>query len=294
MLKRLTVLIVLAFSLVLAACQGGGGGTTRTPAGGASPGGGASPEGTEAAELPTGPNVEQIQETGTLRCGVKFDVLAFGFNNPETGEVEGLDADLCREIAAAMEVEPEFIEAISANRIPFLQEDTVDLVISTMTVTEERKQEIDFSHVYYVAGQSILVPEDSDIQSVDDLAGRVVCSGEGSTSEANLRERGVAEEDLRLYATYTEAAQAMVDGICEAVSTDNTILFGLAEQFEGTKLVGGEFTEEPLGIGIKKDREDLVEFVNAVLEQMRDDGRLTALYEEWITPYTDETPEPPF
>src|ERR671912_5861 len=81
--------------------------------------------------------VLMIVAKGKLACGVKFDVIAFGFRNPTTSEVEGFDADLCREIAAALGVEPDFIEAISANRIPFLVEDRVDIVISTMTRNEE-------------------------------------------------------------------------------------------------------------------------------------------------------------
>lgn len=294
-------------ALVLAACPGGGDGAASPTAGGpespaATEGGAASPAATATetagGEIPTvevdvtGANVEEIQAAGVLRCGVKFDVLAFGFRNPDTGEIEGLDADLCRAIADSMGVEPEFIEAISANRIPYLQDDTVDVVISTMTVNEERRQQIDFSHVYYVAGQSILVMEGSDIQSVEDLVGRPVCSGAGSTSAQNLRDRGV--ENVIEFDTYTEAAQNLVNGVCDAVSTDNTILFGLAEQFPGTEVVGGEFTEEPLGIGIAKNREDLVEFVNAVLEGLKENGGLEMLYDRWITPYTGETPEVPF
>lgn len=291
MTKRLLMILAL-FALVLAACQEAGTGASVSASAGASESEAAESIGPVVVDV-TGENVDAIKESGTLRCGVKFDVRAFGFNNPETGEIEGLDADLCRAIAESMGVEPEFIEAVSANRIPFLQEDTVDVVISTMTVNEERKLEIDFSHVYYVAGQSLLVKDDSDIASIDDLAGKVVCSGEGSTSEANIREMA-PEAELLLFKTYTEAGQALADGRCDAVSTDNTILFGLAEQFEGTGLVGDEFTEEPLGIGIKKGREDLVEYVNAVLEGLKENGGMTALYEKWIEPFTGEVPEPPF
>jgi len=227
---------------------------------------------------------------------VKFDVIAFGFRNPTTGEVEGFDADLCREIAAALGVEPDFVEAISANRIPFLQEDRVDVVISTMTRTEERLQEIDFSKIYYLAGQRILVESDSAYQEVEDLvdAGVTVCSGQGSTSEANLREKGVAEDKLLLTATYSEAAQALLDGRCAAVSTDDSILFGLAQQNEGLEVRGERFTEEPLGIGVKKGKEDLVEFINGVLDDMAASGRWVELYDTHIKPYTGEdAPEPP-
>ena len=290
MTKRLLMPFAVLL-LILAACQPAASGSGSASAGARDGGGGTADLPTVEVDV-TGDNVTMIQEAGTLRCGVKFDVLGFGFRNPESGDIEGLDADLCRAIAASMDVEPEFVEAISANRIPYLQEDRVDVVISTMTRNAEREEQIDFSNVYYVAGQSILVMDDSDIETVDDLPGHPVCSGAGSTSADNLREAGV--EDVLEYETYTEAAQNLVNGVCDAVSTDNTILFGLAEQFEGTKLVGGEFTEEPLAIGIKKDREDLVEYVDAVLVGLKDNGGFTTLYDTWITPYTGETPEVPF
>jgi aspartate/glutamate/glutamine transport system substrate-binding protein len=296
--------VVLGLVFVLAAC--GGGGATQSPGGGGaspatSPGGGGDSPGTSAGTGGTtsfapDSTMAQIQQKGKLTCGVKFDVIAFGFRNPTTGDVEGFDADLCREIATAMGVEPEFVEAISANRIPFLLEDRVDMVISTMTRNEERLQQIDFSKIYYLAGQRILVKSDSEYQEVGDLvqAGVPVCSGQGSTSEENLREQGVAEDKLVLFQTYTEAAGALVDGRCEAVSTDDSILFGLAAQNEGLEVRGEKFTEEPLGIGIKKGKEDLVEFTNGVLEAMAEDGRWAALYEKHIKPYTnEEPPEPP-
>jgi ABC-type amino acid transport substrate-binding protein len=285
--------------LLLAACTSGGGATAgpaspsaSTSAPASAP---ASPDSPAPSEV-SGPTIDEIKAAGKLVCGVKFDVIAFGFRNPTTGEVEGFDADLCREIAEALGVEPDFVEAISANRIPFIQEDRVDIVISTMTRTEERLQEIDFSKIYYLAGQRILVKSDSPHQEVEDLvdAGVTVCSGQGSTSEANLREKGVAEDKLLLTATYSEAAQALLDGRCDAVSTDDSILFGLAQQNEGLEVRGERFTEEPLGIGVKKGKEDLVEFINGVLDDMAASGRWAELYDTHIKPYTgEEAPEPP-
>ena len=303
-MRRLAALLV-ASGLILAACSGDTGGTAAagspsaagspaaSPA--ASPAG--SPAASPAASLPAeGPTLDAIRSAGKLVCGVKYDVIAFGFRNPTTGDVEGFDADLCREIAGALGVEPEFVEAISANRIPFLQEDRVDIIVSTMTRNEERLGQVDFSKIYYLAGQKILVKSDSPHQTVDDLvaAGVKVCSGQGSTSETNLVDKGVTEANLVLFATYSEAAQALLDGRCDAVSTDDSILFGLAQQNEGLEVRGEAFTQEPLGIGIKKGKEDLVAFINAVLDQMAASGRWTELYDTHIKPYTgEEAPEPP-
>jgi ABC-type amino acid transport substrate-binding protein len=301
-MKRL-VSIALAAGLVLAACSGDGG---ASPSAATSPAASPamspemspamSPEMSPGASPAGGPTIDQIKTAGKLVCGVKFDVIAFGFRNPTSSEIEGFDADLCREIAAAIGVEPEFVEAISANRIPFLQEDRVDIIISTMTRNEERLQQIDFSKIYYLAGQRILVKSDSAYQSVEDLvaAGVTVCSGQGSTSEANLRDKGITEDKLLLTQTYSEAAQALLDGRCDAVSTDDSILFGLAAQNDGLEVRGERFSEEPLGIGVKKGKDDLVQLINGVLDAMAADGRWTALYDKHIKPYSgEEAPEPP-
>ena len=286
MRKILATLMAAAFAI--AACTTGGGATAT--------GGASSPSAAAPPSFPADSTMAKIQAAGKLVCGTKFDVIAFGFKNPTTNEVEGFDADLCREIAAALGVEPEFVEAVSANRLPFLKEDKVDIVISTMTRNEERLKEIDFSKIYYVAGQKILVKSDSPHQSVEDLAAAnvKVCSGEGSTSEKNLQEKGVAQANLVLFKTYGEAAQALLDGRCDAVSTDDSILFGLAAQNEGIEVRGEAFTQEPLGIGIKKGKDDLVQFINGVLEAMAADGRWKALYDKNIKPYSGaEAPTPP-
>ncbi len=289
---RKTLAILMAAAFAISACAGAG---SPTGTGGASSPSAAAPS-TAAETFAADSTMGKIKAAGKLVCGTKFDVIAFGFKNPTTNEVEGFDADLCREIAAAIGVEPEFVEAISANRLPFLKEDKVDIVISTMTRNEERLKEIDFSKIYYVAGQKILVKSDSTYQSVDDLvAAKVkVCSGEGSTSEKNLQTEGVAQSDIVLFKTYSEGAQALLDGRCDAVSTDDSILFGLASQNEGLEVRGEAFTEEPLGIGIKKGKDDLVQFINGVLDAMAADGRWKALYDKNIKPYSGtEAPEPP-
>ncbi len=303
MTRRLAA--ALGALLLVAACQTGGGAASGGAAGSGAAGSGAAGSGAAgsgAAGTPTpgpivtGPatgNLEAIKSSGKLRIGVKFDVTGFGLRNPTTNEVEGLDADIGRELAKELGVEPEFQEAVSANRIPFLEQNKVDVVISTFTINEERKQRIDFSLPYYLAGQSILVKSDSTIQSVNDLNGKTVCSVQGSTSEKNVREKA-PQAQLQLFATYTEAGQALSDGRCEAVSTDDSILFGLAERIQGTELRGGTFTQEPLGIGVQKGRTDLVQFVDQTLQEMKADGRLKTLYDKHIKRFTGQDVQAPF
>jgi glutamate transport system substrate-binding protein len=277
-MKRIATMLGLV--IALAGCAGGG----ASPAGGESP----TPVIVEGVSTP-----QSIKDKGTLTCGVKFDVVGFGFRNPTNNEIEGLDADLCREIAKELGVEAELIEAVSANRIPFLNERRVDLVISTFTINDERKTQIDFSRPYYVAGQSILAKKsDTSINGVDDLNGKKVCSAEGSTSEKNVREKA-PQAELVLFKTYTEAGQALDDGRCDAVSTDDVILFGLISAYPDTELKGEPFTVEDYGIGMKKDSTELKQFVDDVLGKMDADGRFKTLWEANIGDYTDKEPKLP-
>jgi ABC-type amino acid transport substrate-binding protein len=131
------------------------------------PAGGGAEEPAQVEQFPEDTTMGRIQQAGEIKIGVKYDVPPFGFKNPQTDEIEGFDVDLGRAIADKLGVEPNFIEAISDNRIPFLQDGTVDLVLSTMTINKERDLEIDFSEPYYIARGRILVPQDSDITGID-------------------------------------------------------------------------------------------------------------------------------
>ena len=136
-------------------------------------GGDSAAESTPAAtaeQFPAGSPLAAIQEKGEITIGVKFDVPPFGVKNPQTGDVEGFDVEMGKAVAAKLGVEPKFIEAISDNRIPFLEDGTADLILSTMTINEERVGQIDFSDPYFIARGRVLVPGDSDITGVADLA----------------------------------------------------------------------------------------------------------------------------
>ena len=223
---------------------------------------------------------------------MKFDVPPFGVKNPQTNEVEGFDVSLGQAVADALGVEPKFIEAISDNRIPFLQDGTADLILSTMTINAERVEQIEFSDPYYIARGRVLVPGDSDIKGVEDLGGRKVCTALGSTYEENLKNQA-PDADLRLVDSYSECLELIQNGAVDAVSTDDVILTGMIIQDDTLKLVGDELTQEPYGAGIKKGDQQLLDFVNDVFADVKADGRWAKLYDQWIGQYTGQEQEPP-
>jgi ABC-type amino acid transport substrate-binding protein len=234
----------------------------------------------------------KIQEKGEITIGVKYDVPPFGFENPQTNEVEGFDVDLGKAVAEKLGVEPKFIEAISDNRIPFLEDGTADLILSTMTINAERVLEIDFSDVYYVARGRILTKKDSPIKGLEDLAGNRVCTALGSTYEETIREQA-PKADLKLVDSYSECLELLQNGAVDAVSTDDVILTGMIIQDDTLHMVGDELTVEPYGAGIKKGETQLVDFVNGVFEEYKSDGRWQETYQKWVGQYTDQPAEPP-
>ena len=159
---------------------------------------------------------------------------------------------------------------------------SVDIVIDSMTINCARWKSVDFSSDYMDAGQRVLVPKSSAARSIDDLGGRKVCAAAGTTSIQTLKD--ITKHPVVPVAVkdWTDCLLLMQLGKAAAVSTDDTILIGLAAQDPNTKLVGPRFTDEPHGAAMRQDQPDFVRFVNGVLEQMRQDGSLVALEKQWL------------
>jgi glutamate transport system substrate-binding protein len=267
---RLTLLaLAAAGALALSGCasDGGdaGGGETATP----------EPEPTFAE----GSTMAALAEAGTITIGTKFDQPLFGLVGP-SGVPEGFDVEIGKIIAAELGISEdniEWVESVSANREPFIQNGEVDIVVATYTINDKRKEVVSFAGPYYMAGQSILVLADNeDIESEDDLVGQPVCSVTGSTPAANLEALGA---EVLLTDTYSNCLGPLRDGTVVAVSTDNVILAGLAAQNEGEfKVVGTPFTEEPYGIGLALDDTEFRDWINDVLEASYEDGSYEAAW----------------
>lgn len=288
-----------ALAVLAAACGGGATAPTTAPAT-------AAPAATAATA--TRPKFElssymySIQTKGKLRVGTREDNVPFGLKNPTTGKFEGFDVDIVREFTIAIfgaeaKADPdkfiEWIPVVSATRIPTLKDNKADIVAATFTVNDELLKEIDFTTVYFRTGQKILVKKsDTTIKSVADLKDKTVCTAKGSTSEKNIAAKN-KDAKLLLLDTYVPCLIALQQGQADAVSTDETILFGLVKQDPNTKIVGDYFSDEPYGIGMAQKREGFAPFLNRVIADMIADGRWAALYKKWITPVSSDIKEGP-
>lgn len=236
------------------------------------------------SEEKSGNTLEDIKNRGKLVAGVKYDTYLFGYKDPSDKQVKGFEIDLMKAFAKRLfgdENKVEFKEVTSKTRIKLLDAGDIDLIAATMTVSEERKKQVDFSNIYFLAGQSLLVKKDSTIQSINDLAGKKVSTAKGSTSAKNMKSmqpKATVEE----YENYADALTALKSGKVDAVTTDDSILMGMEQQNPDLKLVGGQFTKEPYGIAVKKGNSTLQAELNAFIKEIWDNGEYAKLYTKWF------------
>ncbi|MBB6732400.1 glutamate ABC transporter substrate-binding protein [Cohnella zeiphila] len=276
------VAVLVITVLTLAGCGKKEENNTKGASPSSSPSASSASSGTAAGGTPT---LDAIKNRGKLVVGVKFDTRLFGLKDPATGKVEGFDIDIAKGLAKELlgdESKVELKEVTSKTRIPMINNGDIDLIIATMTITEDRKKEVDFSDVYFKAGQSLLVKKGSPIQSIDDIKkGTKVIGVKGSTSVLNIAEKAPDATVLE-FDNYQDAFTALKAGQGDALTTDNAILYGMASQDPNYEVVGGTFTDEPYGIAVKKGNADLVAFVNDYLKKLHDSGEYDKLYEKWI------------
>jgi putative glutamine transport system substrate-binding protein len=226
----------------------------------------------------------QVKEKDKIVFGVKNDTRLFGLKNPSSGEVEGFDIDIAKALAAEIlgdENKVEFKEVTSKTRMALLNNGDIDAIVATMTITEDRKKEVDFTDVYFDAGQSLLVKKGSDIKGIDSLKGKKVLAVKGSTSSINIREKAPEAQVLE-FENYSEAFAALKSGQGDALTTDDSILYGMADEDPSYELVGGTFTEEPYGIAVKKGNAEFVEELNKALKSLKDSGKYDEIHDKWI------------
>ena len=276
-------LVAAGLALTLAAC-GGDGGTTDV-------------EVAENPEFESGTKMAELAEAGEITIGVKYDQPGLGFLEPGADAPSGFDIEIGRIIAAELGIEDDGItweETVSENREPFLQNNRVDLVIASYSITDERREVVGQAGPYYVTGQQLLVrSEDAeDITTPEDTEGKKVCSVTGSTSLQRMEDEFGASPVP--FATYSECVEQLKNGTVDAVTTDGAILLGYAaEDPEEIEVVGEAFSEERYGVGYNKDASEMCQFIVDTLQTAMDEGTWAEAFEATLGESGVETPEPP-
>ena len=226
----------------------------------------------------------KIKDAGKLRVGGVETSTFFSLLNVEDGHYRGFDAGLFQLLAryiTGSEANFALTKVTSDTRESVLQNDTVDSVFATYSVTPERQEKIDFAGPYYTSQQSILVKKDNaDITGVDDLAGKNVAVQSGSTGPT-IMEKEAPDAVLQEFTTDEEARLALEQGRVDAYVIDNTMQMGaVARNPSKYKIVGDVFGPiDPYGIGLPKDAEGAVEFVDEFLSTIEESGLWVQLWQ---------------
>jgi len=234
--------------------------------------------------MPAGSTMARVAARGRLIAGVDQGKYLVGYRNPISGQLEGSDIDIVRQIATAIFGDPnrvQFVVLDIADRAGALNRGQVDLVVNSFSVTCDRQRTVEFSTTYMEATARVLVPVNSGVREVEDLAGKRVCTSAGSTTERMLRALP-AHLDVQTLPGIPDCMVELQHGRAAAVSSDDVLLAGLAAQDPQTHVVGRSLLLSDYAVGMRRDAPDLVRFVNGVLERARSDGSLAASDQRWL------------
>ena len=222
--------------------------------------------------------LEDARRRGRLLAGVKTDFPPFGYMDA-AGAIQGFDADLARDLGRALfEAEPgvELVPVTSGGRIPLLYSELIDVIIATMTITEDRQRVLDFSHPYFVTGSMLLTRRDSPIQSMPDLAGKSVAVLDGSVQQSDLP--AVAPEArLIAFKILPDAIQALKNRQVDALCQDDVAVLTAARMNAELRTAGKPFLPKPYAMAVRKGDVKLLNWLNAQLEKMKADGTIQRL-----------------
>lgn len=240
--------------------------------------------------------VEAIKSRGKLNCGVKADVLGYGYLNTKTGEYEGLEIDLCYQIAAAVfgvsyddakeQGLCEFTTVTPKTRGPLIDNDSLDIVCATYTITDERLEDWDFSDPYRVDHVGVMIMKSSGMEKLADLDGKLIGVSQGSTTKDAVT-AAVAEEGVELtdgnfneYPDYPSINSALESGNIDAFAMDRSTLNTYMNDQKELLEPEVEFGEQEYGIATKKGS-DLSEVVNDKVNELLDNGWLEEEATTW-------------
>ena len=271
----LTMAALMAASLT--ACGGGAKETTAAD--------------TTAADTADTTAAEKTEETSAEAAGTDAAggvlVMATNAEFPpyeyhDGGEIVGIDAEIAKAIADELGMELEIEDIAFDSIIPEITSGKADMGLAGMTVTEDRKQSVDFTDTYAKASQKIIVKEDSAIASPDDLTGVIVGVQQGTTGDIYVSDLEADGTTVERYNKGFEAVQALSQGKIDAVVIDGEPAKTFVAQTEGLKILEESFTDEEYAIAVKKGNTELLEKINGALKTLKDNGTLDEIVAKYI------------
>jgi ABC-type amino acid transport substrate-binding protein len=220
-----------------------------------------------------------LKSSGKLLVGSDIPYPPFEFGDPP--KYKGFDIDLANEIAKRLGLTTQFQDTAFDTIFVNLAADQFDAVVSASTITPERQNTVDFSDPYYEAQQALVVLPDSDIKSVDDLAGKTVAAQDGTTGEAYANDETDAGS-VQQYPQGPDTINALKSGQVDAAILDQPVAQDAVEKQGGIKIATPIPTGELYGIAFQKDNDALREAVNKQIKAMEADGTLDKIYQKWF------------
>ena len=240
-------------------------------------------EGTEGA----GAELNTLEE-GVLSVGTDAPFPPFEIGTPDSAIFGGYDIDVMNAIGEELGLEVEYTNTGFATIFRDTANGLFDTAAAASTITKGREKTVDFSDPYYEAQQALLVPEGSDIASVDDLGGVIVGAQDGTTGETYANDETDASE-VRGYPQGPDAIQNLITGQVEAVIIDQPVAVDALENQQGVEIVEEIATNELYGFAVAPDNDGLREAINEALATIKEDGTLDSLYEEYFQTTPPET-----
>lgn len=225
-----------------------------------------------------------IVKKDKLVVGISFDSKPFGFKDKD-GQIKGLEADLAREIADRIlddKNKVEFKNVSYQDRISAIESGDVDMVISAMTITPQRKKLVSFSKPYFTSGQVICVKKNSKIDSIYDLINKRIVVILGTTGERNIKSF-TPNALIEGYVNDSDALDAFKSGSSDAITDDDAFLRGFTIENNDYIILPEKLTKEPYGIAFKKSKhtKTLKEKIDDIINQIKIDGTLESIKEKW-------------
>lgn len=196
--------------------------------------------------------------------------------------IVGIDAEIAKAIADELGMELEIEDIAFDSIIPEIVSGKADMGLAGMTVTEDRMQSVDFSDTYAKASQKIIVTEDSEIASPDDLKGVIVGVQLGTTGDIYVSDLEADGTTVERYSKGFEAVQALSQGKIDAVVIDGEPAKTFVAETEGLKILEESFTDEEYAIAVKKGNTELLEKINGALKTLKDNGTLDEIVAKYI------------